>query len=68
MLANYRPISNLSFISQVIEKLVTQLLDHLWRSSPFQTFQSGFRAHHNRETALVKERDNGADQTGREVE
>ncbi|TWW81775.1 hypothetical protein D4764_01G0015900 [Takifugu flavidus] len=39
VLANYRPISNLPFISKVLEKVVvTQLLEHLQRNSLFAMF------------------------------
>ena len=52
---SYRPISKLSFISKLLEKIIsTQLIDHLQHNNLFETFQSGFRALHSTETALVK--------------
>ncbi len=54
-LANYRPISNLPFLSKVLEKTVaTQLLDHLTHNSLFEIFQSGFHSAHSTVTALLR--------------
>ena len=44
VLANYRPISNLPFLSKILEKAVSnQLCDFLHNNSLFEDFQSGFR-------------------------
>lgn len=54
-LSNYRPISNLPFLSKVIEKIVaTQIQNHLRSHSLDELFQSGFRNAHSTETALVR--------------
>ena len=51
---NYRPISNLPFLSKVIEKCVhKQLSTHLNLHSLYAEFQSGYRTHHSCETATL---------------
>ncbi|KAI5608745.1 hypothetical protein C0J50_12193 [Silurus asotus] len=55
ILSNYRPISNLSFSSKLMEKLVfTQLQFHLQLHVIGDTFQSGFRARLSTESALLR--------------
>ena len=54
-LKNYRPVSNLSFISKLIEKAVFhQILDHLKSNTLLEKHQSAYRKCHNTETALLK--------------
>ena len=55
ILKNYRPVSNLSVISKLIEKVVLdQLNAHLDNNDLHCTMQSGYRANHSCETLLVK--------------
>ena len=52
---NYRPISNLPYLSKLIEKVVVkQLNDHLKTNSLLESHQSAYRQHDSTETALVK--------------
>ena len=52
---NYRPISNLRFISKTIEKCVAkQLIQHLDINDLGETNQSAYKRNHNAETALVR--------------
>lgn len=54
-LKSYRPISNLSFLSKLIERCVNaQLTDYLNYNKLFATYQSAYRAGHSTETALLK--------------
>ena len=55
VLANYRPISNLLFLSKILEKVIlNHLCEFLQESNKYEDFQSGFRANHSTETALAK--------------
>jgi Reverse transcriptase (RNA-dependent DNA polymerase)/Endonuclease-reverse transcriptase len=54
-LSNYRPISNLTFLSKVLERLILiRLHKHLSTFSSIPTFQSGYRKFHSTETALLR--------------
>lgn len=53
--ANYRPISNLSFLSKILEKTVfIQLQHYLHINSISDIFQSGFKPLHSTESDLLK--------------
>ena len=54
-LCNFRPVSNLSFMSKILEKLVLrQLLDHLHANCLMESYQSAYKAYHSTETAPLK--------------
>ena len=52
---SFRPISNLTFVSKLIEMAVAlQLNDHILRHHLDETFQSAYKAFHGTESALVR--------------
>ena len=52
---SYRPISNLSVISKLLERVVSkQLLRYLKDNDLLPDLQSAYRAHHSTETAVLK--------------
>ena len=54
-LKNYRPVSNLSFVSKVSERVVdSQIRSHMTENDLFEDMQSAYRSNHSTETALVK--------------
>ena len=56
---NYRPVSNLNFISKILERVVAvQLQTHLDEAGLMTGFQSAYRKHHSTESALLNIRNN----------
>jgi len=52
---NYRPISNLTFMSKIVERLVCQqLVSFLEENKLLPNLQSAYRKHHSTETVLLK--------------
>ena len=55
LLNSYRPISNISFISKILEKCaLKQISEYLECNQLINDAQSGYRAHHSCETLLVR--------------
>ena len=55
ILSNYRPISNLPFISKCCKKVVAlQLNQHLHYNRLHEVFQSAYKACHSTESALIR--------------
>ena len=53
--ANFRPVSNLKYMSKLFEKAVpVQLNDHLARNDLHVPFQSAYRSCHSTESALMR--------------
>ena len=54
-LKNYRPVSNLSFISKILEKIVANRLQaHIKNNHLCNPLQSAYMKHHSTESALLK--------------
>ena len=52
---NYRPVSNLSFLSKILEKVVaSRLTSHINNSHTSNDYQSAYRKFHSTKTALLK--------------
>jgi len=52
---NYRPVSNLTFVSKLVERVaVKQLVEYLEANELMPRWQSAYRRHHSTETALLK--------------
>ena len=52
---NYRPVSNLSFVSKILERVVSkQLVQHLNANNLLDPFQSAYRHGHSCETSLLR--------------
>jgi len=54
-LSSFRPISNLSFVSKILERLVdNRLTEHINKHSLLPPTQSAYRTNHSTETALAR--------------
>jgi hypothetical protein len=54
-LSSYRPISNLSFISKLLERIINiRITGHIESFPKFTPFQSAYRKFHSTETALLR--------------
>ena len=54
-MANYRPITNLSTTSKLLEKLVLKRVrPHVMLTGNFSEYQSAYRVGHSTETALLR--------------
>ena len=53
--SNYRPVSNINFISKIIEKVASnQLKDYLCKNNLIDMYQSAYVSNRSTETALLK--------------
>ena len=55
ILKNYRPVSNLPYISKIVEKAASlQISNHLEKNNLSDIYQSAYKKQHSTETALVR--------------
>jgi len=55
ILKNYRPVSNLSFLSKLIERVVdARFEDHMVKNNLHEKWQSSYKKFHSTETALIR--------------
>ncbi len=55
ILKNFRPISNLAFVSKLIEKCaISQVIDFAVKHCLLEPLQSAYKIYHSTETALLK--------------
>jgi hypothetical protein len=54
-LANFRPVSNLSYLSKLIERVIaSRILEHMSINNLHEIFQSSYKQFHSVETALLR--------------
>jgi len=54
-LNSFRPISNLSFVAKLLERIIdARFTEHANTNNHFSPLQSAYRKHHSSETGLVK--------------
>ena len=54
-LSNFRPVSNINFISKIIEKVASnQLKEYLYQNNLIEVYQSAYVSKRSTETALLK--------------
>ena len=55
ILNNFRPVSNLPYLSKLIKKVIAmRLVEHMRQNTIMEKFQSAYKAHHCTETALLR--------------
>ncbi len=55
LLGNYRPVSNLPYLSKLLERLVAErLCSHMEQHGLGERLQSAYKSHHSTETALMR--------------